>query len=415
MKQYDLIIRDWLESKGFTPRKASWGWYAVVNNIKLEWKSGSNCLVAGYGNTKNDVIKIHEFLTDNLPEGAITRLNSKSIILYKSMNIIIDQFKELVELIEDWEWEWEEISDEVSASSVDISNINFFKNEAVSMKAVFGDQAEVKFTDAFLKNNIQGCMNDVLACTGVYDEVKSIDHQVKTSDGKFLDNIAILDTKERVMIESQVCELDPMHASKIIYYLSNLATSEEKKNKNKVILIAESFKDEHRVYCDFMNEHPAVDMSLVRATFEKDSEGNFSFKPILEHPTISSRTNSILRQIKSASDTVSDIAKTNRKLVANLLDGYKLKINKWHNNEGYEGVNFYILDHESGRNKIKLWVTPAGKMNIKCEKSLHENTDIFYNNTDSFILKDKNTGKSQSATEDFEEFKEMYVRFNENL
>lgn len=118
--------------------------------------------------------------------------------------------------------------------------------KTTSIKEVFG--GEVKFTDKFLVKREYGTsLLNAAGINTVIDDIDTLECQIGTSDGKWLDNLYTLKSGKRIAIEAQLGKSDMTHISKLPYYMDNISKSGESMTG---ILVAEEITQEAINYYD---------------------------------------------------------------------------------------------------------------------------------------------------------------------
>jgi len=251
----------------------------------------------------------------------------------------------------------------------------------------------------------------ILKCTGKFGdniEFDSLDSQVKTSDGKEIDNVAILSDGTYIVFECQDTTgvSDMAHTSKLFWYASAMKNQHELESVT-VILAAESFTQEALNFAADMEDLSWVESIIFIELdfFRVKGTEEIQFVPRMQYPT---KTTNQLKQFKAkATHTrrnrpITDLYTKHDELLRIFLEEQNVKAVFKQQSSGMD-----VIMHINGF-KVVIWHSNTGSLSLRAGGN-HENEDIFKNNKNYFILNENNLSKS------FEEFKIAWKLFTENL
>ena len=272
-----------------------------------------------------------------------------------------------------------------------------------SIVETFGD--EPTFTDHFLI--IPNEFGKIIRALGRNDEIESIECQIKTSDGKELDNLVVLTGGERIALEAQIGTSDMSHIAKLPYYMDNLRYKDDGEIMMG-ILMAEEFTQEAIDYYETLNQISYLDLYLVKANLI-EVDGKVIFDPQLISPT---PTTNYTKNFKKHRDNLS--GQTPNTELADLVEshledlGYPAK-RKDPNNRAR-------IDFEIRQKEWNIWISVSytgtisfGIWNASDRSIPHPNEDIFKNNQGYARLKE------MSAAKNLDEFKSGFDILLQNL
>jgi len=196
-------------------------------------------------------------------------------------------------------------------------------SEYLSIAKVFGD--EPTFTNDFLTDVKE--FSKILKAIGRNDEIEEpIEFQIRTSDGKALDNMATLKNGDRIALEAQVGTSNMEHIAKLPYYMENLR---EEGDTMIGILMAEEFTQEAIDYYTMLNDQVSYwDLYLVKAVFIKMNDVVGFFPQLIIPTPTTNYLKSFKNKVGSAREKHSKAtARPIPKIVT--INGIPLKYNTW--------------------------------------------------------------------------------------
>jgi hypothetical protein len=97
MKEYAQNIIDLSESKGHPFKQEDYGINVFVSGVKIEWHWQNACIKLGYGNSKDDIVKIRRYVEDHIYKHSDSSKGGL-ILIYK--NPSVDNFNSVLNQME---------------------------------------------------------------------------------------------------------------------------------------------------------------------------------------------------------------------------------------------------------------------------------------------------------------------------